>query len=139
MKTLSIIRKINLSHCYAVGPELFSPFISNCVCQLKLTHFDISHCYWLSEDVMLQAITSLPQLQELYIQDTKLRLLHCAQIFINCHLIVKLGISLVEEKWIMDESLISHGLGKLTHLKVLVFNSFKNYIESWSVILPLLR
>ena len=146
-------RRIVVSQCYFLTPELFSLFITNWICQDIITYFDISHCYWLPEISTLEVISSLPQLQVLYVQDTKLQLVHCAQIFISCPHIVNLGISIVEDDWEMvlfqlgDEhnsssttlyEALSKGLEKLTLLKMLVYSS-SYYIDSWLVILPLLR
>lgn len=137
-----------MSKCYFVSPSCFKAYITNWIGTEQITSMNISHCYWLSIDLLLSTVLSMTQLNVLYMQDTQLNLFHLIEIFQSCLNISKLGISLVEEKW--DHSVLSFnkpsvlndifssGMEKLTHLKILVFNS-NYYIDSWLVILPLLR
>jgi len=86
-------------------------------------------------------------LEELYIQDTKIRLGHLPEIFKACQKIAKLGFTLAEEYLyeyrVNDEEdtldWMTFGFGRLTHLKIFSFADCSRYDESWLVILGVLK
>ena len=81
------------------------------------------------------------QLNELYIQDTKLNLIHLSQVFENCKTISKLGFTVVEESLDdipVERELLVQGFKKLSCIKLYAVNA-TYYIDSWLVTLPLLR
>ena len=81
------------------------------------------------------------QLNELYIQDTKLNLNHLSQVFENCKTISSLGFTVVEETLDdipEDRELLIQGFNKLVCIKLCAVNA-TYYIDSWLVTLVLLR
>lgn len=142
-------RRLTISQCYFVNENALCTFIRHWISPELITSFDVSHCYWLSAEFLLNTISSMSQLNELSIQDTKLSLSHLSKIFESCDHIVKIGISLVEDNWNNFEfdlgsnlsttiETLSNGFGKLISLKILAFNC-TYYIDTWLVILQLLR
>ena len=127
----------------------FCTYIKQWIFPELITSFDLSHCYWISAEILLNAISSMSQLETLSIQDTNLNLVHVSKIFESCDRIIKLGISLVEDNWNNFElslgsdlsktlETLSKGFGKLISLKI-VASSCTNYLHTWLVTLQLLR
>lgn len=114
-----------------------------------IRYFDASNCYWLQAEDLCRYIHQFTNLEELNIQDTKIRLGHLPQIFNACREITKLGFTLSEEN--LDEyeegftekdilDWMTQGFGKVTHLKIFSFSTmFVQYDESWLVILGVLK
>ena len=146
---LFINRRLAFLQCYFVNDASFCTYIKQWIFPELITSFDLSHCYWISAEILLNAISSMNQLETLSIEDTRLNLVHISKIFESCHHITTIGISLVEENWNNFElslgsdlsttlETLSKGFEKLKSLKILAFNA-AYYIDSWLVILPLLR
>ena len=150
-------RRLAFSQCYFVNDHSLCPYIKQWISPEQITSFDVSHCYWISPEILLNAISLMSQLNELSIQDTRLNLVHLSKIFETCDHITKIGISLVEptqhkkninhwknlEFYLGGEfsttlETLSKSFGKLKSLKILAFNS-TYYINNWLVILQLLR
>lgn len=95
-----------------------------------ITVCDFSHCYWLKAKVLFHCIKKMPNLEELYIQDTRMALKKMSQVFEFCKKIVKLSMTLKDEnldqfqKGVMDETSLKWmnvGFQKITHLKLFAF------------------
>lgn len=142
-------KRIAIPQCYFVTQYSFQTYIKHWICQELITSCDLSHCYWLPADFLLNVICSLSQLNDLSIQDTQLNLSHVSKVFENCNHVTKIGFNLVEDNWDHFEmklqtdsskpfETLCNGLKKLTALTILAFNC-TYYIDSWLVILQLLR
>ena len=136
-------------HCYFVNQNSFGALIEHWVCPELITTFDVSHCYWLSAEFLENAISSMTQLNDLNVEDTKLNLSNISRIFLNCQKISKIAISLVELTVDMNNlileldcttlGLLEEGFEKLVSLKVLSYNCSLSFLNSWVAILQLLR
>lgn len=136
--------------CYSMTGELFLSYVTNWVCPEVITLLDVSHCYWLPRDFLLDVVLSMKHLNSLHIQDTKLDLSNLSAIFESCTQISKIGISLTENDWdsfrltqrcgtlSAAQHSLPKGFARLADLKILAFNS-AYYIDSWCLILHLLR
>jgi len=138
-----------ISQCYFIGPDLWNKLFQNITPSL-ISVLDVSHCYWLPADVLVQSIVEMINLQELSIQDTKISLANLPQVFEACQKIVKFSFSLTEknldqyQKGVMNEvslDWMKKGFAKVTHLKIFTFItlSAEYTVEPWLVTLGVLR
>ncbi len=112
---------------------------------------DVSHCYWLKAKVLLSCIIKMPNLEELYIQDTRMSLKKMPKVFEACQKIVKLSLTLKEanldefKKGVMEKSSVKwmkRGFRKITHLKLFPFivsSPCKYDPKVWQVALGVLK
>ena len=146
------LRSLNISRSYSATPDLFQTFFRKYgTSHLRL--LDVSHCYWLPASSILEAFTAMWNLEELYVHDTELSLIHLPQVFHFCKKLSHLSVSFSFKSWdqfcmsmeedIQDitngEALISlqRGFGRLKHVKMTGMNA--TYCESWLVVLRILR
>jgi len=114
--------------------------------------FDASSCYWLPASVLCPSIKQMSNLEELFVQDTKISLSHLPELFAACQKIVKFGLTLsennlnqYEEGVIVKESLdgIKQGFARITHLKIascVPFNRDMYYhLQPWLLALGVLK
>lgn len=142
-------RRLSLSRCYQVIPSNFQAFSNQWLASESVTAFDASSCYWLAADFLVETVSFLVNLEELYIHDTTVTLLHLARIFKFCQKITKLSHGVIEASWqevkhelAIDSSSSCDALilsfHRVTHLKLVVFNA-AYYIDSWLIVLRILR
>jgi len=93
----------------------------------------------------------MPNLEELYIQDTRMSLKKMPKVFEACQKIVKLSLTLKEanldefQKGVMEKSSLKwmkRGFRKITHLKLFPFiiqSPIKFHPKVWQVALGLLK
>ena len=91
----------------------------------------------------------MPNLEELYIQDTKISLRKMPKVFAACQKIVKLSMTIMEDnldkfqKGVMEEATLKclkNGFQKITHLKLFVLvapNEGKYFTSAKSWLMPL--
>ena len=111
----------------------------------------MSHCYWLKAKVLLRCIIKMENLEELFIQDTRMSLKKMPQVFEARKKIVKLSMTLKEDnldefkKGAMEkESLkcLKKGFRKLTKLELFVIidpNGKLCSTKSWLVPIGVLK
>lgn len=136
-----IFRSLTVSKCYYLTANSFHRFFTSWVFPSNISCFDVSSCYWLPVDLLLSSIPLMNQLNELYIQDTQLSLIHLSQIFEQCKNISTLGFTVIEETLDdipVDRALLVQGFNQLTCIKLYAVNA-TYYIDSWLVPLALLR
>ncbi len=67
------LRKHIISQCFFLTPNSWSRFFQQNVIASSVTVFDASHCYWLGEQLLLDGILQMANLEELGINDTKIK------------------------------------------------------------------
>ena len=102
---------------------------------------NLSHCYWVPQYLLIEATSSMRELEELYIHDTKLDVIHLSQIFKNCPKISKLSMSVANASWKRFKlsrnpplGALQKGFRQLTYLKIVWFQED----QAWLLILRIL-
>lgn len=138
-----------ISKCYFLTPNSWDWFFKKNITSTSVAVFDASHCFWLPPDLLVDGVTLMSNLEELYIHDTKFSLKHLPRVFKACGKLLKLSFSLVETT--LDEyredvmgkvpyEWMLLGFAHLTHLKVFTLNmSDTCLVSSWLVTFGVLR
>ena len=112
---------------------------------------DVSHCYWISPDLLVQAVESVTQLEQLYSDDTRITIAHLPAIWHKCRNITHLSINSLHESWhsflecarksnfslSQVEHILHRGFGRLIELKLIVLSA--TYTDAWILLLNLLK
>ena len=155
MTFYSIYRRCNISLCYFLSISRWTSFFQQYINPLSLTSFNSDHCYWIPLETLLDQIIQMEELEELSVLDTQILLKHLPQVFLSCHKITKLAVSLVGllyheeiDEHVEEEALenMKESFKRLTHLKLFNFEVNKLdrvrdfiFISAWSVTLEVLR
>jgi hypothetical protein len=91
-------RNLNLSKCYFLEYQLSRKFLQAMPAP-ALKNFNVSHCYWLPADMLIEAIITMNQLEELVVYDTQVTLIHLPRIFKSCPVVERISISITHETW----------------------------------------
>ena len=145
-------RSLVISQLYflpSLSPEsAWDKFFKKHIDPSLIHYFDASNCYWLQAEDLCRYIHQFANLEELYIQDTKIRLRHLPQIFKACQKITKLAFTLAEknlnkyQEGFTEKNTMAWmtlGFGRITHLKIFSFALDGTYDKSWLVILGVLK
>ncbi len=151
---VSIYRRCNISHYYFLSIS-WASFFQQYINPLSLTSFNSDHCYWIPQETLLDQIVQMENLEELSVLDSQILLKHLPQVFLSCHKITKLAVSLVGlyyheeiDEYVEEEALenMKESFKRLTHLKLFNFEVNKLdrvrdfiLISAWSVTLEVLR
>ena len=87
-----LIRSLNISRSYFVTSELFKQFAD----AFSIRHIrllDVSGCYWIPAQTLIDTICTMSELRELHVNDTSLTVMHLAAVFRSCRKIRSLSIS----------------------------------------------
>ena len=143
-------RKFDISSCYQLTTGLFKKLWSTVQCE-RIRIMDVSHCYWISPDLLVQAVESVTQLEQLYSDDTRITIAHLPAIWHKCRNITHLSINSLHESWhsflecarksnfslSQVEHILHRGFGRLIELKLIVLSA--TYTDAWILLLNLLK
>ena len=143
---LNCRERLVMTECYYLRAKPLKKFFSQYMNPSTIIVCDVSHCYWLRARTLTKCIIQMPNLEELYIHDTKMTLKKMPKIFQACQKIVKLSLTLKEDNLKQfQESVIGKepmkwmkkGFAKITHLKLFTF--VVPYAEKWRAAIGVLK
>ena len=136
-------RRLSISKCFFLTADVWKRYWLEWINFSSITTFNPSHCYWLPAELLCETISSMSNLEELLVHDTKIELKHLSQLFKTCPKITRLSISLTEEQLSMygdDYESVPALFKQLVSLDIFTFAlNDKYYIDSWLAIFNILR
>jgi hypothetical protein len=130
-----------LSSYYSWDLHNLNKYLKLCISSGRVRVLNLSHCYWVPQYLLIEASSSMQELEELYIHDTKLDVINLSQIFKNCSKISKLSMSVANASWKRFKlsrnpplGALQKGFRQLTFLKIVWFQED----QTWILIMRLL-
>ena len=127
-------------------PNICQQYFSKCMVSSNISVLDLSHCFWLTEDTLLEGCFSseMKNLIELNVLDTQLSFVSVLlKVMPHCQGLTKLSVNIPERTWrSLNRKLqglpetYKENFKKLTHLKLYLLDSSNPFI--WLLLLKVL-
>jgi hypothetical protein len=121
-----MFRHVSFEKDYTLSSVTFQEYLQLCTDPELVRYVNISHCYWLPHEILIQGICGLPNLEEIHLQGTRLTFDHISQILLKCPSITRLNMSIQKTHWGAIKQVMAAGmsttlkeaLGRISHLKI---------------------